>query len=99
MITLKQLRYLTALAAHRHFGKAAEACSVTQPALSMQIRDLENNLGADLVERRPGEIILTETGAEVARRAERGVAGARGLGQFARHRRRLMARRPRLRGI
>ena len=37
MITLKQLKYLTALAEHRHFGKAAEACSVTQPALSMQI--------------------------------------------------------------
>ena len=58
MITLKQLRYLTALAQHRHFGKAAQACSVTQPALSMQIRDLEKDLGADLVERRPGEVGL-----------------------------------------
>ena len=70
MITLKQLRYLTALAEHRHFGKAAEACAVTQPALSMQIRDLEKDLGADLVERRPGEVMLTEIGREVARRAE-----------------------------
>src|SRR5882672_2914101 len=96
MITLKQLRYLTALAAHRHFGKAAEACSVTQPALSLQIRDLENNLGADLVERRPGEIILTETGAEVARRAERVLAGARDLTEFARHAGRLMTGRLRL---
>ena len=50
MITLKQLRYLTALAEHRHFGKAAEACAVTQPALSMQIRELEKDLGADLVD-------------------------------------------------
>jgi len=85
MITLKQLRYLSALATHRHFGRAAEACSVTQPALSMQIRDLEKDFGVDLVERRPGEVILTETGAEVARRAERVLAGARDLADFARH--------------
>jgi len=85
MITLKQLRYLTALAAHRHFGKAAEACAVTQPALSMQIRELEKDLGIDLVERRPGEVILTETGAEVTRRAERVLAAARDLTEFARH--------------
>ena len=45
MITLKQLRYLSALAQHRHFGRAAEACAVTQPALSMQIRELETELG------------------------------------------------------
>ena len=41
MITLRQLRYLTALARHRHFGRAAEDCAVTQPALSMQVRELE----------------------------------------------------------
>ena len=58
---------------------------MTQPALSMQIRDLEKDLGVDLVERRPGEVILTETGAEVARRAERVLAGARDLADFARH--------------
>jgi LysR family transcriptional regulator, hydrogen peroxide-inducible genes activator len=96
MITLKQLRYLTALAEHRHFGKAAEACSVTQPALSMQIRDLEKDLGADLVERRPGEVILTETGAEVVRRAERVLAAARDLTDFARHSGRLLTGRLRL---
>jgi len=67
MITLKQLRYLTALAAHRHFGKAAEACAVTQPALSMQIRELEKDLGIELVERRPNDVMLTETGIEVAK--------------------------------
>jgi LysR family hydrogen peroxide-inducible transcriptional activator len=53
MITLRQLRYLSALAKHGHFGRAAEACAVTQPALSMQIRDLERTLGVTVVERRP----------------------------------------------
>jgi LysR family hydrogen peroxide-inducible transcriptional activator len=96
VITLKQLRYLAALAEHRHFGRAAEACSVTQPALSMQIRELERDLGADLVERRPGEVILTETGAEVARRAERVLAAARDLTDFARHSGRLLTGRLRL---
>ena len=62
MVTLKQLRYLDALAEHRHFGRAAEACAVTQPALSMQIRELEKRLGVELVERRPGEVVLTEVG-------------------------------------
>ena len=96
MVTLKQLRYLTALAEHRHFGKAAEACAVTQPALSMQIRELEKDLGIDLVERRPGEVILTETGAEVTRRAERVLAAARDLTEFARHSGRLLTGRLRL---
>jgi LysR family hydrogen peroxide-inducible transcriptional activator len=93
MITLKQLKYLSALAEHRHFGKAAEACAVTQPALSMQIRDLEKDLGTGLVERRPGEVILTETGVEVARRAERVLAAARDLTEFARHSGRLLSGR------
>jgi LysR family hydrogen peroxide-inducible transcriptional activator len=96
MITLKQLRYLTALAEHRHFGKAAEACAVTQPALSMQMRDLEKDLGVSLVERRPGEAILTEVGAEVVRRAERVLAAARDLTDYARHSGRLLTGRLRL---
>jgi LysR family hydrogen peroxide-inducible transcriptional activator len=96
MITLKQLRYLAALAEHRHFGKAAEACSVTQPALSMQIRELEKDLGVDVVERRPGEVILTATGTEVARRAESVLAAARDLTDYARHSGRLLTGRLRL---
>ena len=86
MITLRQLRYVTSLARHRHFGRAAEECAVTQPALSMQIRELEREIGTELVERRPGEIVLTETGAEVARRAEHILTAARDLVDFARHR-------------
>src|SRR5215469_18095853 len=84
MITLKQLRYLTALAEHRHFGRAADACAVTQPALSMQIRGLEKDLGVALVERRHGDIALTETGRELARRAETVLAGAQDLVDCAR---------------
>ncbi len=86
MITLRQLRYLTALARHRHFGRAAEDCSVTQPALSMQIRELEREIGAELVERRPGEIALTELGTEIAARAEVILTASRDLVDFARHR-------------
>jgi LysR family transcriptional regulator, hydrogen peroxide-inducible genes activator len=86
VITLRQLRYLASLARHRHFGRAAEDCAVTQPALSMQVRELEREIGAELVERRPGEITLTELGVEVAQRAERILAAARDLLDFARHR-------------
>ncbi len=86
MITLRQLRYLTSLARHRHFGRAAEDCAVTQPALSMQLKQLEREIGADLVERRPGEIVLTDIGMEVAERAEQILAASRDLVDFARHR-------------
>jgi len=86
MITLRQLRYLSALAKHGHFGRAAEACAVTQPALSMQIRDLERTLGVAVVERRPGEVMLTDVGREIARRGENLLAASRDLVDFARHR-------------
>jgi LysR family hydrogen peroxide-inducible transcriptional activator len=86
MVTLKQLRYLAALARHGHFGRAAEACAITQPALSMQIRDLEQFLGVTLVERRPGDVMLTEIGREIARRGEDMLTSARDLVDFARHR-------------
>jgi LysR family hydrogen peroxide-inducible transcriptional activator len=86
MITLRQLRYLVALARHRHFGKAAEDCAVTQPALSMQVRELEREIGAALVERRTGEVALTETGLEAARRAEHILAATRDLVDFVRYR-------------
>jgi len=86
MITLRQLRYLTSLARYRHFGRAAEDCAVTQPALSMQIRELERTIGAELVERRHNDIALTETGVEVAQRAEHILAAMRDLVDSARHR-------------
>jgi len=86
MITLRQLRYLSALAKHGHFGRAAEACAVTQPALSMQIRDLERTLGVAVVERRPGDVMLTDVGREIARRADDVLTASRDLVDFARHR-------------
>jgi LysR family hydrogen peroxide-inducible transcriptional activator len=86
MITLRQLRYLSALARHKHFGRAAVDCAVTQPALSMQVRELEREIGAELVERRPGDIVLTDIGQDVARRAEHILASTRDLVDFARHR-------------
>jgi len=96
MITLRQLRYLAILSEHRHFGRAAQACAVTQPALSMQIRDLEKELGVELVERRPGDVSLTEIGSEVVQRADHILGAIRDLEDFARHGGRPMTGRLRL---
>lgn len=68
-LTLRQLRYFDALARHRHFGRAAEASSISQPALSMQIRDLEESLGTPLVERGARSLRLTPFGEEFLTRA------------------------------
>jgi LysR family hydrogen peroxide-inducible transcriptional activator len=84
MLTFRQLRYLDALARHGHFGRAAEECAVSQPALSMQIRELERELGADLLERRQGATALTEVGVEVARRSASILTAARDLADCAR---------------
>jgi LysR family hydrogen peroxide-inducible transcriptional activator len=86
MMTLRQLRYFVALARYRHFGRAADACGVTQPALSMQVRELEREINANLVERRSDEIALTATGLEVAQRADSILAATRDLADFAGHR-------------
>lgn len=63
-LTLRQFRYFEALARHGHFGRAAAACAVSQPALSVQIRDLEAELGAPLFERGPRQVRLTALGEE-----------------------------------
>ena len=68
-LTFKQLRYLEALARHSHFGRAAEACAISQPALSQQIKALEQELGADLFERDRRQVRLTSFGEEIATRA------------------------------
>jgi LysR family transcriptional regulator, hydrogen peroxide-inducible genes activator len=85
MLTLRQLRYLDALARHGNFGRAAEECAISQPALSMQIRELEHELGVDLVARRHGVNVLTEAGTEVARRAGPILSATRDLADCVRH--------------
>ena len=67
--TLQQLNYLVALHEHRHFGRAAEATFVSQPALSAQIQELEKRLGTSLVERTARGLLFTPAGEEIARRA------------------------------
>jgi LysR family hydrogen peroxide-inducible transcriptional activator len=68
-LTLRQLRYFDALARFGHFGNAAAACSVSQPALSVQIKELETTLGAPLLERGARPIRLTPFGITCAERA------------------------------
>jgi LysR family hydrogen peroxide-inducible transcriptional activator len=70
--TLQQLLYLVAVDEHRHFGRAAEACLVSQPALSSQIRELERRLGVTLFERGNRQVLPTTVGIAVIDRA-RGV--------------------------
>ena len=83
MVSLRQLRYLESLAETRHFGHAAEACAVSQPALSMQIKELEEELKVSLVERRKSGVELTEKGEEVVRRARTILASVRDLVDYA----------------
>jgi len=69
-MNIRDLTYLVALVQHRHFGKAAEACFVSQPALSMQIKKLEAYLGVQLLERSNKAVFLTEIGALLATQAQ-----------------------------
>ncbi len=84
MVSLKQLKYFDAVARTGHFGKAAERCSVTQPALSMQVQELEKFLGIQLLERGRNGVMLTEGGKEIAQRAARVLADVRDIVDLAR---------------
>ncbi len=84
MITLRQLRYFEAVSRLLHFGRAAEECGISQPALSQQIQEMEAILGLPLIERGARRIALTPKGAEVARRATRILGDVRDLADFAR---------------
>src|SRR5262252_2233381 len=83
-VTLRQLRYFDALARHGHFGRAAEACSISQPALSMQIKELEVALGGLLLERSARQVALTRFGEELAQRVRDILRSVDELGDFAR---------------
>lgn len=82
-LSLKHLRYFKALAEQGHFGRAAEVCSVSQPALSMKIQELEQLVGVPLVERGSRKVNLTHLGLEFARRALEILQGVEELGSFA----------------
>lgn len=84
-VTLKQIRYFDALARELHFGRAADACSVTQPALSMQIHEMEQNLGLALVERTRSGVQLTGKGEHIAARCARILGDVRDLIAYAQH--------------
>lgn len=85
-LTLKHLRYFDALARAGHFGRAADICGISQPALSMQIKELEAMLGAPLVERRTREIRLTGLGEDLRLRARKILAEIGELDELVRSR-------------
>lgn len=70
-MNLRDLRYLVALAEHLHFGRAAQACFVSQPTLSTQIKKLEASLDVTLIERANRQVILTPVGEAVVTAAQR----------------------------
>ncbi|THV23762.1 hydrogen peroxide-inducible genes activator [Peteryoungia ipomoeae] len=82
--TLRQLRYFEALARHGHFGRAAEDCAISQPALSVQIRDLEQALGAELFERAARQVRLSAFGEEFVIRVRDVLRSVDELGDLAR---------------
>ncbi|MEO0634388.1 MAG: LysR substrate-binding domain-containing protein [Pseudomonadota bacterium] len=82
--TLKQLRYFEALAQHGLFGRAADACAISQPALSMQIKELEESVGSALFDRSARSVRLTGFGEEFAARAKDVLRAADALGELAR---------------
>src|ERR1051325_11644330 len=67
-ITLRQLRYFDALARHGHFGRAADACAISQPALSMQIKEMEEALGGPLLERNGRQVASAVLGEDLVER-------------------------------
>jgi LysR family transcriptional regulator, hydrogen peroxide-inducible genes activator len=83
-LTLKQLRYFEALARHGHFGRAADACAISQPALSMQIKELEETLGTELFERGARQVQITNFGEEFALRAREILRSVDELGDLVR---------------
>ena len=82
--SLQQLRFLSALAEHKHFGRAASACAVTQSTLSAGLQELEDRLGVSLVERSRRQVMLTSLGEEIVARGRRLLRDAEELADVAR---------------
>ncbi|WP_202844494.1 LysR substrate-binding domain-containing protein [Luteimonas saliphila] len=83
-MNLRDLKYLIAVADHRHFGRAAAASFVSQPTLSTQLRKLEDELGVSLIERAPRKVMLTPIGVEIVERARRVVSEVEQMKEAAR---------------
>jgi LysR family hydrogen peroxide-inducible transcriptional activator len=83
-MNLQEIRYLVAVAEHRHFGRAAEACNVSQPTLSSQIRKLEIELGVTLLERTNKRVDITPVGSQILVHAQRALAEAAQMEAVAR---------------
>ncbi|MDQ6685344.1 MAG: hydrogen peroxide-inducible genes activator [Pseudomonadota bacterium] len=85
-MTLTELRYVVAVAREKHFGRAAEACSVSQPTLSVSIKKLEEELDVLLFERGTGEVGVTALGEEIVRQAQAVLEAAAAIKETARRR-------------
>jgi LysR family transcriptional regulator, hydrogen peroxide-inducible genes activator len=83
-MNLQDLRYLVSVAELRHFGRAAEACNVSQPTLSSQIRKLEEELGVKLLERTNKRVHLTPVGSQILNHAQRALMETRQMEVIAR---------------
>jgi LysR family hydrogen peroxide-inducible transcriptional activator len=82
-MTLNELKYIVAVARERHFGRAAEACHVSQPTLSVAVRKLEDELGVSLFERRKGDVSVTPIGERIVSQAQRVLEEASGIRRVA----------------
>jgi LysR family hydrogen peroxide-inducible transcriptional activator len=82
-MTLSELKYVVALARERHFGRAAEACFVSQPTLSVAVKKLEDELGVALFERAKNEVSVTPAGARVVEQAQQVLETVEGIRQSA----------------
>lgn len=92
-VSLRQLRYFDAVARLGHFGRAADACAITQPALSMQIQELEAQLGIVLIERGRTRAILTPAGLVAAAKAAQILRDVESFVEHARHHQKLLSGR------
>jgi LysR family hydrogen peroxide-inducible transcriptional activator len=81
-MTLTELRYVVAVARERHFGRAAEACFVSQPTLSVAIKKLEDELGTQIFERRTNDVTMTPAGERIVGQAQRTLEQGRTVGKL-----------------
>ena len=84
-MTLTELRYIVAVARERHFGRAADACFVSQPTLSVAVKKLEDELGVTLFERGSNEVAVTVVGQEIVNQAQRVLEQASAIKELAKH--------------